>query len=203
MSNSSKLKNIFTRGIWAENPVFRQLLGMCPTLAVTNTAINGLAMSLATSFVLISSSTIVAIIKKLIPRQVRIASYIVVIATFVTMADLVLAAVFPEISAELGPYVPLIVVNCLILGRQEAFASRNPVHYSIVDALGMSLGFTLALLVLSSTREILGMNALFGIALTEGWHLPWLIMILPGGAFLSLGFLVGLANYLSVKVGEK
>ncbi len=203
MNSLGKLKKIFTRGIWAENPVFRQLLGMCPTLAVTNTAVNGLAMSLATTFVLVSSSTIVAIIKNLIPRQVRIASYIVVIATFVTMTDLVLAATFPEISAELGPYVPLIVVNCLILSRQEAFASQNPVHYSIVDALGMSAGFTLALLALSSTREILGMNSLFGIALTEGLHLPWLIMILPGGAFLSLGFLVGLANYLSNNFGDQ
>ena len=139
----------YIKGLWEENPVFRQLLGMCPILAVTNAVINGIAMGLATSFVLILSSVVVSSIKKLIPSQVRIASYIVIIATFVTIADRFMAAFFPPISKSLGPYIPLIVVNCIILGRQEAFSSKNSVGRSLVDALGMSTGFILALLVLS------------------------------------------------------
>jgi electron transport complex protein RnfE len=151
--STKSLRAEYLKGLWDENPVFRQLLGMCPTLAVTNAVINGIAMGLATSFVLILSSLVVASIKRLIPDQVRIASYIVVIATFVTVADRVMAAFFPPISKALGPYVPLIVVNCIILGRQEAFSSRNSVGRSLIDALGMSTGFVLALLVLSSIRE--------------------------------------------------
>ncbi len=197
----SKYWHDFAKGLWDQNPVFKQLLGMCPTLAVTNTAKNGLAMSLATTFVLVSSSIIVSLIKNLIPRQVRIASYIVVIATFVTMADLFLAAKFPAVSAALGPYVPLIVVNCLILSRQEAFASDHPVHRSFLDALGMSAGFTLALLVLSSSREILGSGTLFGVGVAGQLFQPWLVMVLPGGAFLSLGVLIGLANYTTTRLG--
>ena len=156
-------------------------------------------MGLATSFVLISSATILSILKRFIPKEVRIASYIVIIATFVTMADMVLAALFPEISAELGPYVPLIIVNCLILGRVEAFASRNPVSRSILDALGMSLGFIGALLVLSSVREILGTGMLFGVNVTFGLIRPWLLMVLPGGAFLSLGALIGLSRMIEAR----
>jgi len=151
----------FIKGLWRENPIFRQLLGMCPTLAVTNAVVNGLAMGLATAFVLIFSSIVVSSIKKLIPSQVRIACYIVIIATFVTMADRFLAAFFPPISKSLGPYVPLIVVNCIILGRQEAFSSRNSVGRSLIDALGMSLGFILALLLLSAIREILGAGTFY------------------------------------------
>ncbi|MFP4687331.1 MAG: electron transport complex subunit RsxE [bacterium] len=200
MSDKNSLANTFSKGLWKENPVFKQLLGMCPTLAVTNTALNGLAMGLATTFVLVCSSIMVALVKNLIPRQVRIASYIVIIATFVTMADMVLAALFPAISAELGPYVPLIVVNCLILSRQEAFASKNNVGRSFVDAAGMSTGFVLALLALSSTREILGVGELFGHTITGGIIRPWLIMVLPGGAFLTLGVLVGIANHISTKL---
>ncbi len=191
----------FAKGIWEQNPVFKQLLGMCPVLAVTNTALNGLSMGLATAFVLISSSIIVSIIKGFIPRQVRIPSYIVIIATFVTVADLVLAALFPEISRALGAYVPLIVVNCLILSRQESFASDHPTHRAFLDALGMSAGFTFALLVLSSVREILGVGELFGFPVTMGLFRDWGVMILPAGAFLSLGVLIGLANYTTHKLG--
>lgn len=198
---NNKYWHDFAKGIWDNNPVFKQLLGMCPVLAVTNTALNGLAMGLATSFVLISSSIIVSLIKNFIPRQVRIASYIVIIATFVTMADLVLAAQFPVISRALGPYVPLIVVNCLILSRQESFASEYPVHRSFLDALGMSAGFTLALLVLSACRELLGAGELFGYVLTSGLYRPWIVMILPGGAFLSLGFLIALTNFVTYRMG--
>ncbi|MBN1273676.1 MAG: electron transport complex subunit RsxE [Candidatus Aminicenantes bacterium] len=189
----------FTKGFWDENPVFRQLLGMCPTLAVTTAVINGIAMGLATSFVLIFSSLVVSSIKKIIPSQVRIASYIVIIATFVTMADRFLAAFFPPISKNLGPYVPLIVVNCIILGRQEAFSSKNSIGRSLIDALGMSCGFILALLLLSSIRELLGSGGILGHQILGSWFKPWIIMILPAGAFLTLGLLLGLALFIESK----
>ncbi|MFC1510890.1 electron transport complex subunit RsxE [Candidatus Margulisiibacteriota bacterium] len=185
----------FVKGLWDENPVFRQLLGMCPTLAVTTSAVNGFSMGMATSFVLICSSTIISIIRRLIPSQVRIASYIVVIATFVTMADLFLKGIFPDISKALGPFVPLIVVNCIILGRAEAFASKHSPHTAFVDAVGMGVGFTIALLVLGTIREILGSGTIFGLINFE----PWVIMILPGGAFITLGLLVGLMNWIKGK----
>jgi electron transport complex protein RnfE len=184
------------RGMWTENPVFRQLLGLCPTLAVTNSSINGLAMGLATSFVLISSSTIVSLIRKLVPNQVRIATFTVIIATFVTVADQFLAAFFPDISKALGPYVPLIVVNCIILGRQEAFASKNPIHKSILDAFVMGCGFIATLTVLGSVREILGSGSIFGAQLLGEWFKPWVVMILPAGAFLSLGIGLGIINHI-------
>ncbi len=183
----------FIKGLWDENPVFRQLLGLCPTLAVTGAVINGLAMGLATTFVLIFSSLVVSSIKKLIPSQVRIASYIVIIATFVTVADRFLAAFFPPISKSLGPYVPLIVVNCIILGRQEAYSSKNKMGRSLMDALGMSAGFVLALLILSAIREILGAGTFFGYQVMGAWFKPWIIMILPPGAFITLGILLALA----------
>jgi len=193
----------FTKGLWDENPVFRQLLGLCPTLAVTGWVINGLAMGLATAFVLVLSSLVVASIKKFIPNQVRIASFIVIIASFVTVADRILAAYFPAISKELGPYVPLIVVNCVILGRQEAFSSKNSVSRSFIDALGMSLGFVLALLALSSIREILGSGTFFGYQVMGSWFKPWIIMILPAGAFLTLGVLLGIALHIEYKTKSR
>ncbi|MFP4081315.1 MAG: electron transport complex subunit RsxE [Candidatus Aminicenantes bacterium] len=193
------LSEEFLKGLWKENPIFRQLLGMCPTLAVTNAMINGLAMGLATTFVLVFSSLVVSSIKKLIPRQVRIASYIVIIATFVTMADRFLAAFFPPLSKNLGPYVPLIVVNCIILGRQEAFSSKNTVGRSLIDALGMSFGFIFGLLVLSGIREILGSGTFFGYQVMGPWFKPWIIMVLPPGAFITLGILIALVLYLEQK----
>jgi len=189
----------YLKGLWDENPVFRQLLGMCPTLAVTGTVITGLAMGLATTFVLIFSSLVVSSIKKLIPSQVRIASYIVVIASFVTIADQFLKAYFYPISKAMGPYVPLIVVNCIILGRQEAFSSKNSVGRSFIDALGMSSGFILALLILSSIREILGAGTFLGYTVMGAWFKPWIIMILPAGAFLTLGILLGIALVIERK----
>ena len=189
----------YVKGLWEDNPVFRQLLGMCPTLAVTNAVINGIAMGLATAFVLVLSSLVVSLIKKLIPSQVRIASYIVVIATFVTMADQFMAAYFPPISKALGPYVPLIVVNCIILGRQEAFSSKNTVGRSLVDAFGMSTGFLLGLLVLSSIRELLGMGTFLGMTVMGPWFKPWIIMVLPAGAFITLGILLSLALLVESK----
>ena len=196
---TKSIKTEFLKGLWDDNPVFRQLLGMCPTLAVTGTVITGIAMGLATTFVLILSSLVVASIKKLIPAQVRIASYIVVIASFVTIADQILKAYFYPISEALGPYVPLIVVNCIILGRQEAFSSKNSVGRSFVDALGMSSGFILALLVLSSIREILGAGTFLGYQVMGSWFKPWIIMILPAGAFSALGILLGIALMIESK----
>ena len=191
------LSKEFLKGLWDENPILRMLLGLCPTLAVTNSAINGLSMGLATTFVLLSSSILISLLRKIIPSQVRIAGYIVIIATFVTVADKFLAAYLPDISKELGPYVPLIVVNCIILGRQEAFSSKNRVGRSIIDALGMGLGFILVLLVLGSIREILGSATLFNMQVLGDWFNPWMIMILPPGAFLTLGLLIGLGNWLN------
>ncbi len=185
----------FKKGLWSENAVFRQLLGMCPTLAVTNTVVNGLFMGLATLFVLLGSAVTVSIFKNLIPKQVRLAAYVVIIATFVTMADLFMAGSVPEISKALGPYVPLIVVNCLVLGRAEAFSSKNPLAPSVADAAGMGLGFTFALLWLGGVREIIGSGTLIGTQLLGAWFEPWLIMILPPGAFISLGITIGLINH--------
>ena len=193
----------YVKGLWQENPVFRQLLGMCPTLAVTGAVINGIAMGLATSFVLIFSSLVISSIKKLIPSPVRIACYVVIIATFVTMADRFLAAFFLPISKSLGPYIPLIVVNCIILGRQEAFSSKNSVGRSLIDALGMSSGFVLALLILSSIREILGSGTFLGHQVMGAWFKPWLIMIFPSGAFITLGLLLAIALLIESKAKQR
>lgn len=194
-----QLWNDFKNGLWQENPIFRLVIGLCPTLAVTNTAINGLAMGLATSFVLLASEIVISTIKKLIPNDVRIPSYILIIATFVTFVDYFLKAFFPAVAVSLSLFVPLIVVNCLILGRQEAFASKNSVHRSIADALGMGLGFTWVLVLLSIVRELLGMGAVFGFQVLGDWYQPMIIMILPAGAFISLGILVGIMNYIARK----
>ena len=187
----------FKNGLWQENPIIKLVIGMCPTLAVTNTAQNGLAMGLATSFVLISSEIVISLIKKLIPNDVRIPSYILIIASFVTFTDYFLKAFFPSIASSLSLFIPLIVVNCLILGRQEAFASKNPVHRSIADALGMGIGFTWVLVLLSMVRELFGMGSIFGIQLLGSWYRPMVIMILPAGAFISLGVLIGIMNVIS------
>ena len=195
MSGKVSLSKEFVKGLWENNPIFKQVLGTCPTLAVTVSAINGIAMALATTFVLVFSSLIVSLVRKLIPTQVRIASYILIIATFVTIVDLVMKAQFPELSKSLGPYIPLIVVNCIILGRQEAFASKNSPFRSVIDALGMGSGFLLALFVLGSLREIFGSGTILGLQVMPNFYEPWLIMILPAGAFLTLGLLMGLSNF--------
>ncbi len=189
----------YMKGLWKENPVLVQLLGMCPTLAVTTTVENGIAMALATSFVLIMSSLIISIFRKLIPASVRIASYIVIIATFVTLADRFLAANFYDISKALGPFIPLIIVNCIILGRQEAFASKNTPKLAFLDALGMSTGFFIALFLLSSIREILGNGTWFGIHVMPASFKPWLVMIMPPGAFFTLGIILGVSAVIARK----
>lgn len=195
MKKQVTLLKEYTKGLWEINPVFKQVLGMCPTLAVTVSAINGIAMALATTFVLVLSSLIISIIRKLIPPQVRIASYIVIIATFVTIADLVMKAQFPELSKSLGPFIPLIVVNCLILGRAEAFASKNTPVRALFDSLGNGTGFLIVLFIIGSIREILGSGTILGFHIMPLTFEPWLIMILPAGAFLTLGLLMGLANF--------
>lgn len=187
------------KGLWRDNPVFVQVLGMCPMLAVTNSAVNAIAMGLATFFVLVGSSFLVSSMKSLIPKQVRISVYVIIIATFVTVADYTLLALFPVVHKELGAFIPLIVANCMILGRQEAFASKHTVKYAVMDAVGMAGGFMVALFALGAVREILGEGKLFGLALFGDHFEPWVIMILPPGGFITLGLLLLLFNW----VGER
>lgn len=199
MANSADVNDYyaeFTKGIWKENPVFVQVLGMCPTLAVSNSAINALAMGVATTFVLIGSSLFVSLLRKLIPREVRISTYIIIIASFVTVADMLLEALVPDVHRALGAFISLIVVNCIILGRQEAFANRHPPLLAVLDAAGMSLGFTFALFCLGATREILGSGSFFGLSLFGPHFEPWVIMILPPGGFLMLGTILMFFNWL-------
>ena len=176
----------FIKGLWRENPVFVQVLGMCPVLAVSNTAMNALAMGLATSFVLLMSNLLVSSLKHFIPKQVRIASYILIIATFVTITDYVIQAISVELHKSLGAFISLIVVNCLILSRAEAFASKNTIGKSMLDALGMGLGFVFALFCLGAVREVLGNGTFFGLALFPSNFQEWIVMILPAGGFFTL-----------------
>lgn len=178
------------RGIWRENPVLVQMLGLCPALAVTNSLANGIAMGGATFFVLLGSSVLVSSLRKLIPAEVRITAYILIIATFVTLADLLLAAIVPDIHKALGAFIALIVVNCMILGRQEAFSSRNSIARSALDAIGTGTGFMIALLLMSGVRELLGSGSLLGVPVLGPNFEPWVIMILPPGGFFTLGILL-------------
>jgi electron transport complex protein RnfE len=176
----------FIKGLWRENPVFVQVLGMCPVLAVSNTAANALAMGMATAFVLLMSNILVSLLRNFIPKEVRIASYILIIATFVTITDYVIQAISVDLHKSLGAFISLIVVNCLILSRAEAFASKNTVAKSIMDALGMGFGFILALFSLGAVREVLGNGTFFGIVLFPDGFQEWVIMILPAGGFFTL-----------------
>ena len=180
----------FIRGIWKENPVLVQLLGLCPTLAVTGSVDNALVMGIATFFVLLGSSILVSTFKGVIPKQVRISAYILIIATFVQIADFVTHAVVPDIWKQLGPFVPLIVVNCIILGRQEAFASKNTVGRAILDALGTGVGFIIAMMLMGSVRELLGNGTWLGYPVFGSHFQPWVIMVLPPGGFFTLGFIM-------------
>jgi len=188
----------FTKGFFKENAVFVMLLGMCPALAVTNSAANGLGMGLATTFVLVMSNLVISLIKNVVPGKVRIPTFIVVIASFVTIVDLIMAGYAPAIHEQLGIFIPLIVVNCVVLGRAEAFASKNTVVSSIVDGLGMGLGFAMALTLLGAVREILGNLSVFGFKFMEGDGI--LVFILSPGAFIALGFLIALVNRITKKV---
>ncbi len=185
----------FSKGFFKENAVFVLLLGMCPTLGVTSSAINGLGMGLATTFVLIMSNMVVSLIKNLIPDKVRIPSYIVVIATFVTIVELSMKAYLPELFESLGLFIPLIVVNCIVLGRAESFAGKNKVLPSMIDGAGMGLGFAMALTMLGSLREFLGTGKIFGIGIYPE-HYGSLIFVLAPGAFLVLGYLIAFINRL-------
>lgn len=176
----------FLKGLWKENPVFVQVLGMCPTLAVSNSAMNALAMGAATLFVLTLSNAVISSIRKFVPKEVRIATFILVIATFVTIVDYAMQAISLDLHKALGAFIALIVVNCIILGRAEAFASKNGVGRSVLDGLGMGIGFTFALLCLGSVREILGTGALFGFRVLPADFEPWVMMILPSGGFFTL-----------------
>ena len=186
----------FIKGLWRENPVFVQVLGMCPVLAVTNTAMNGLAMGLATMFVLVMSNIVISSLRRFIPKQVRIATYILVIATFVTVTDYAIAAISLDLHKALGAFISLIVVNCLILGRAEAFASKNTVGKSIMDGLGMGTGFVFALLCLGAVREVLGSGTLFGFELFHERFQDWVMMVLPAGGFFTLAGWLLLFNWM-------
>jgi len=188
-----------TKGLIRDNPIFILVLGLCPTLAVTTSVINGLGMGFAATFVLLCSNIIVSMIKDITPPKIRIPIYIVVIASFVTIVDMVMAAYVPALHKSLGLFIPLIVVNCIILGRAEAFASKNNVFMSIADAIGMGLGFTLSLVVIATFREILGAGTWFGMRVTPLSYDPMLIAILAPGAFITLGFLMALMNMLKEK----
>jgi electron transport complex protein RnfE len=189
----NQLQN-FTKGFFRENPILVLVLGTCPTLATTSSALNGLGMGLATTFVLIGSNVVISMLANVIPDKVRIPAFIVVIASFVTIVDLVMQAYVPSLYETLGIFIPLIVVNCIVLGRAEAFASKNTVLSSLIDAIGMGLGFTMALGILGSFREIVGSGAIFGYKFMKGDGI--LVFILAPGAFIALGYLIALINRL-------
>ena len=193
----------FLRGLWEENPVFVMLLGLCPVLAVTNSTMNAIAMGLATTFVLVASSTLVSLLRKLIPKQVRIASYIIIIASFVTMVDYVIQAISLDLYNALGAFIQLIVANCVILGRAEAYASKQKVGAAVVNALGMGVGFTIALLCLGTVRELLGAGSILGFQIFSANFEPWVVMILPPGGFFVLGAWLLLFEYLKQKRERK
>ena len=207
MSNTEKKKSVsvlgaFFNGLIKENPTFVLMLGMCPTLAVTTGVINGIGMGLSTTAVLICSNIVISLLRKFIPGKIRIASYIVIVAGFVTVVEMLLKAYAPALSQSLGIYIPLIVVNCIILGRAEAFASKNGVVASAFDGLGMGIGFTVALSLIASVREILGAGTFAGIQVFGDSFQPASIMILPPGAFLTLGILIAIINAVSKKIGN-
>lgn len=194
------MKKTLFNGLLKENPTFVQFLGMCPTLAVTTAAINGVGMGLSTMAVLICSNVFISLLRKFIPDKVRIAAYVVVIASFVTIVEMLMKAYVPALSKSLGLYIPLIVVNCIILGRAEAFASKNGILRSAVDGVGMGLGFTCALTIIGSIREVLGAGSIFGISLFGEGFKAMTIMILPPGAFLTLGLIAMTINIISAKM---
>jgi Na+-translocating ferredoxin:NAD+ oxidoreductase subunit E len=194
---------VFTNGIVKENPTLRLVLGMCPTLAVTTSAENGIGMGIAATVVLLGSNTVISILRKFIPDRVRIPSFITVIAGFVTIVQLVLKAYLPSLDKALGIFIPLIVVNCIILARAEIFASKNAVHLSILDALGMGLGFTLSLFIIGTVREIIGNGTFFGVVLTRDLFDPAVIMLLPPGGFLTFGIIMAVMNKLTDIKNEK
>lgn len=193
------LTKTLTNGLVKENPTFRLVLGTCPTLAITTMAINGLGMGLATTAVLIGSNAVIAMTRKVIPDKVRIPAFVTIIAGFVTIIQFILKAYLPSLDKALGIYIPLIVVNCIILARAEMYASKNTVFKSVLDAVGMGIGFTIALILMGSIRELLGNGTLFGVTITAKLFDPAIIMILPPGGFLAFGICIGLLNKFTSK----
>lgn len=193
----------FLRGIWKENPVFVMLLGLCPALAVTNTTMNAIGMGLATLFVLVCSSALVSLLRNVIPKQVRIASYIVIIATFVTIVDYAIHAISLELYNALGAFIQLIVANCVILGRAESYASKNRITKSVINAVGIGVGFTFALLCLGTVREILGSGTILGYPLFGEAFQPWVVMVLPPGGFFVIGAWLLLFSWLKERRQRK
>lgn len=203
-ARTQTLEQVATRGIWKENPVLVHLMGLCPALAVTNSVINGLAMTLATTFVLVGSSIFVSLLRHVIPHAVRISTYVLIVGTFVTVVDLFMQATVPAVSQALGAFAYLIVVNCMILGRHEAFSSRNSVGRSVLDAIGTSVGFLIALVLMGGVRELLGAGSLFGRPLLPDSFEPWVVMGLPPGGFFTIAFvLLGLNGWALHRRGER
>ena len=203
MNSNTKMSSVFLNGVLTENPTFRLVLGMCPTMAVTTAAINGIGMGLAATFVLIGSNTVISILRKFVPDEVRIPAFVLIICTFVTMVQMLLQAFVPSLYESLGMFIPLIVVNCIILARAEAFASKNGVLASAVDGAGMGIGFTLALTLIAGIRELIGAGTIFGVSVFGGGYEPMLVMILPTGGFLTLGILMGIINALAQRTEKK
>ena len=203
MSEKKSLGKVFFNGIIPENPTFRLVLGTCPTLAVTTSALNGLGMGAAATFVLVCSNIAISLLRKFIPDQVRIPAFIVVICTFVTMVQLLMKAFLPSLDEALGIFIPLIVVNCIILARAEAFASKNSPVASAFDGLGMGCGFTLALTLMGAIRELIGNGSVFGFNLLGGSYEPMLLIVLASGGFLTFGLLMGLVNLIVKKAESK
>ena len=203
MKKKTRPLAILKNGLFDENPTFRLMLGMCPTLAVTTAAFNGIGMGLAATFVLVGSNVVISLLRNFIPAKIRIPAFIVVIATFVTAVQMLLKAYIPALNDSLGLFIPLIVVNCIILGRAEAFASKNTVGASLLDGVGMGLGFTVALFIIATIREVLGAGAFFSIALFGENFKPALIMIQPPGAFITLGLVLAAINHISKKRRQK
>ena len=201
--NKYNIKNALVEGLFTNNPTFVQLLGTCPTLAVTTSVQNGFGMWISATCVLILSNLLISLLRKFIPKQARIASYIVIISGFVTAVELLIKAYFPSLNNSLGLFIPLIVVNCIILARAEAFASKNGPVVSMLDGLFMGLGFTFALSVLGAVREILGTGKLMGFELFGGLYEPMIIFVLPAGAFITLGFVIAAVNACINKINEK
>ncbi|MFA6470634.1 MAG: electron transport complex subunit E [Candidatus Latescibacterota bacterium] len=189
----------FTKGLYRENPTFRIVLGLCPVLAVTTSVKNGIGMGIATTMVLVCSNFIVSLMRKLIPNNIRIPVFIVIAATFVCIVEMLMQAYSPDLYKALGIFVPLIVVNCIILGRAEAFAAKNTVLNSVADGVGMGLGFTINLIIVSAIREIIGNGSFYGMSILPSSYQPVLMMILPPGAFLTLGYLLGFSNWIDMR----
>ena len=203
MEQRPSLKSVFLNGVITENPTFRLVLGTCPTMAVTTNAINGIGMGAAATFVLVGSNVVISMLRNFIPDKIRIPAFIVVICTFVTMVQMFMNAFLPSLYQSLGIFLPLIVVNCIILARAEAYASKNPVLHSAMDGIGMGVGFTLALTLIGSIREIFGNGTIFGAQVFGASYQPMLLLILPTGGFIVFGLLLGIVNAVSTKIGKR